>query len=85
MSDLTAICLLNLVMVVALFVQEWRSHVERREWTAERRDLIERLTGVTLTSAVDREIDAVERVWGTDEDEARVEQRRRNRAGWSEP
>jgi hypothetical protein len=78
-------CAVIVIFLAALAFAHYLQHVERREWTAERRALIERLTGVTLTSAVDREIDAVERVWGTDEDEARVEQRRRKRAGWSEP
>jgi hypothetical protein len=77
--------ILNLGLLLIVVVQEWRSHAERREWTAERRALIERLTGVTLGPAPSSEIGAIERVWGTDEDEARVEQRRRKRAGWSEP
>lgn len=71
-------CLVILGLV--LWFQE-RAHAgERKEWTRERQALLERaVPGVVLTERVETENG---RVYGTDEDEYRVERQRRR--AWSE-
>jgi hypothetical protein len=73
------------VFLALLVVQERRFAAERREWTAERQRLTTALTGAPIVPPPSGNLLAgIERVWGTDEDEWAVEQRRRRGAGWEE-